>query len=350
MGSFGDWAQLDVFALALTTSVFIFNSFGTILRATVPWGFYSTLMAGMAFWEVSSKMSPPFITPNSNYEAVERHEGEDLEDSVEEDDLFSEVTLFGNFFKLVRGLGVPFFLLKAAGWAVFFAVWYSNSSRSPLNLYEINSTLRSNLPLVTAALSEAVPDSIGGGKLHYDKGTATEILARYLDGLKTVKVENMEIYSGKGALTMRVSGSFDKIQLSLFIGQCLTPDNFFRESNVIPVCDKVFDSLHSWQKVRWSLQVSASCSPMKPFVRDLKLAQVTVDTPMDIKEKFLGVEINVDDLSKRFKEGIQATLQPLMENNEQWIPWGEKKFDLMSLLSHVVSLNTYAGEDRKILG
>jgi hypothetical protein len=166
-----------------------------------------------------------------------------------------------------------------------------------------------------------------------------------LDGLKTVKVNSMEIESAKQQLTMRVGGSFDKVQLSLFIGQCLSPDNFFRDSKEIPVCDKVFDSLHTWKDVKWSLQVQAVCSPKKPFVRDLALARVTVDTAMNVQESVLGVQVNVDDLSKRFKQGIQAALQPLMESKDQWIPWGEDKFDLMGLLSHVVSLNTYAGED-----
>ena len=347
--NFGDWAQLDVFALALTTSIFIFNSFDAILRATVPWGFYSTLMAGMSFWEISSKLAPPFITPGYNYLPVVSRDSEssDAEDGPNPPERsHSGLSSFGVVLRVVQGLGLPFFILKAAGWAIFFAVWYLNSSRSPLNLREINSTLTSNLPLVTVALADVVPNQVGGGKLYYEKGTATEVLARYLDGLKTVKVLNMEIESSKGDLVMRVSGSFDKIQLSLFIGQCLTPDNFFREKQDIPVCDQVFDSLHSWTDVKWSLQVNAACSSYKPFVRNLALAKVTVDTPMNITENILGMEVNVDDLGKRFKQGIQAALQPLMESKDQWIPWGEEKFDLMSLLSHVVSLNTYAGEDR----
>ena len=370
----GEWSHLDVFSISLVTALFVINSFDTTLRAAVPWGFYSVLMAGMSDWEVNKKFLLPIIIPLTRYDSLsDVEEGEkDFElaepvrigrSSSDEGGMSSrsraksqsispvarkdKTSYLSIFVEIVRKLGVPFFLLKALGWVVFFAVWIANSSHPQLDLSELNQTLESNLPLVSASLASVLPERVGDGKLFYERGTTVETLARYLEGFKSVNVTRMRLSSSNGKMVLSVNGSFNDIALSLFIGQCLSPDNLFHDKTVIPSCDQVWDSMHNWTNVKWSVKLTGNCHSKRPFVSQVRLDHVSVDSPMQVQQAVLGglVKLNLDDLSNRFKEGIQSVLKPLMEGKDPWIPWGDKKYELGEFLSQIVALNTHAGED-----
>ncbi|EER07561.1 conserved hypothetical protein, partial [Perkinsus marinus ATCC 50983] len=55
-----EWSQLDVFALALFITLFVFNAF-SLLRAVAPWGFYCVLMAAMSGFELAKHDLPPML-------------------------------------------------------------------------------------------------------------------------------------------------------------------------------------------------------------------------------------------------------------------------------------------------
>ena len=392
-----DWSLIDVFAVALLTSLFSFASF-TLLRAVAPWGFYAVLMAAMSAFEVGKAVQVSLLDQSraNGYSRLDLQQEMDemanefslnssSDDEAQHDDhyhhennktvvmkpggiLYVIVTVF-------RKLGLPFFFLKALGWAVFFLVWYMNSGSGSLDVNSLSATLRSNIPLVSSALKTSIPYGVGMCKnlnfefpppttstfssnkcidksfLYYEKNTAYEVLARWLKGFDKLKIVDMYVSvpaSGKFALTVR--GQFEEIQLSLFIGQCLS--NIFSSSAKFdpkigePVCSKIFDKIHSWSGLVWSVEVSADCYAKSPFVREIEIDEVFLDSEMKIEEEIaFGIKIPVDDLSFHFKQGIKDSIQPLLSQNEPWIPWGPSHYDLQTLLSKLVELNVDGAND-----
>jgi uncharacterized paraquat-inducible protein A len=339
-----EWAHMDMFGIALVTAVFVFNSFDNLLRSEVPWGFYAMLMVSMSSHELFKLSRHGHDTSSPSYTAVD----EDLEATKrqQEEHQLDHQSFPKLIAKIMQKLGITFFVIKAIGWAVFFLLWYINSGREGINLTVLNQTLTGNLPLVSQALSNYLPESIGNGQLFYEKKFPVEILARNMTGFKTSRILDMKLQVFPGdELQFDLHGIFDEISLSLYIGQCLTP---FLNNAKIPICPKVFDNIHKWKDVKWTVKVKAQCNPVKPYVRELKLNSVTVDSSMIIKESLIGIiDLNVEDLSKRFKEGIENTLKPLIENNDSdWIPWGQQKYNLSGLLSHLINLNTPPGDSK----
>ena len=411
-----DWALADVFAVALLTCLFSFSSF-SVLRTSAPWGFYCVLMAAMSAFEIAKTLrhvpssptaylpiahKPLEEVPMEEFGEVEqsssssgdekgpfgpvsprsrRKRGTDSRGSYQRldrigssiaDDRSPVVIKSGLVHVIVtitKRLGLPFFLLKALGWAIFFIVWYMNSGAGSLDLTSLSSTLQANVPLVSAALQTSLPFGIGmcphlaatenvtfvanhteciskPHGLHYEKHTAYEVLARWMSGFPSVGVTEMRIsVPSEKKFLLSVSGQFSHIKLSLFVGQCLA--NFFDDDSnesesaaAVPACSKVFDSVHHWTNVGWSINVRADCSVAAPYVRNIVVDQVKVTSPMKVEEEIaFGLSIPLDDLADHFRDGLKESIEPLLTKSSGWIPWGPRKFDLVSLLSHLVELN-----------
>jgi uncharacterized paraquat-inducible protein A len=374
-----DWALLDVFATALLTSLFAFASF-PVLRTHAPWGFYCILMAAMSAHEVSKNVGQSIVEGPAEYsrltyenEVVEGFELDNMQDEklsnqdyhvsprTSRSDLFKSTRVTGGFAyvvtSVVRRLGLPFFMLKALGWAVFFIIWFMNTSHGSLDIRTLNSTVRGNVRVVTKGLHDALPDAVGmcvdyhndhqgapcidKGNLFYDRNVAYEVLARWMSGFREVEIVDMYVsVPVERKLLLTVRGVFKKIHLSLFIGQCL--GNLFGDESGkgIPYCSKVFDEVHSWKDVTWGIQVEADCDRNSPYVRNIIINQVTLESEMKIEQSIgWGFSLPIEDLSEEFKQGIRQSIQPLLVNREPWIPWGPRNYDLTSLLSMLVELN-----------
>jgi hypothetical protein len=382
-----DWALLDVFAVALLTSLFAFASF-SVLRATAPWGFYCVLMAAMSAYEVGKAVQVSLMDAPSGYSRLHEDHGIELPtvnpsmdfDEKNSDDTDSPTRLRALaasaptstvvvksgivyvIVTIIKRLGLPFFMLKALGWAVFFIVWYMNTSGGSLDLNSLSATLRSNIPLVASALRSNLPEAVGmcsdyqktfpssspgpvcvdKGYLHYEKNSAYEVLARWLAGFPRVDIADMYVSvprENKIALTVR--GVFKEVTLSLFIGQCL--GQWFggtEDDEKIPKCSSVFDEVHAWTNVSWAVEVEADCASSSPYVRNIIVDEVNLDSDMKIEQEIaFGISLPLDDLSEEFKRGIRDSIQPMLARSEPWIPWGPKQYDLTSLLSKLVELN-----------
>ena len=181
--------------------------------------------------------------------------------------------------------------------------------------------------------------------LYYTKNAAFEVLARWLRGFDKITVVDMYVsVPAENKLALTVKGEFAQIDLSLFIGQCLgnlfSPSDDTDESNTLPKCSKVFDQIHSWKNIGWSVEVAADCSRADPFVQNIFIDEVLLDSEMTIQEEIaFGISVPVDDLSAHFKQGIRDSIQPLLVSKKGWIPWGPQHLDLASLLSKLVKLN-----------
>jgi len=438
-----DWSLVDVFAVALLTSLFAFASF-PILRASAPWGFYCVLMAAMSAYEVIKVVQTSFMdAPGSsagyqqvtgahastaaggNLEMITLSESldeefgvvpiDDVSDSSSTEAKSPKVkrryyggkdyspvgggpggefpqptappvlksTIVNVIVTIFRRLGLPFFILKALGWGIFFFIWFLNSTGASLDLASLSSTLRSNIPFVSSAIKEAVPYGVGicedlvssegvgsdlfivsntsttggvapAGKstcidkpyLHYEKHTTYEVLARWMSGFKNVTVTDMYLsIPEEKTFSLIVSGQFDEIKLSLFVGQCLgnifsSDDDEGEEAKKIPQCSSIFDSVHAWNNVTWSIEVDAVCSPTVPFVQNIHVDEVNLGKELTIEEEIaFGISVPLDSMSAQFKDGIKQAIQPLLVQKNGWIPWGPKMYDLPGLLSHLVELN-----------
>ena len=412
-----DWSLVDVFAVALMTSLFAFASF-SVLRASAPWGFYCVLMAAMSAYEVIKaiqtsmldapgstggyqQVSPGVTVPTASElvpfpskssddgiysddsgsvhhddEApadielrTRRHRGSDYSPiSIEPDRPPSpsrQVVLKSSFVTvlvtIIKRLGLPFFMLKAIGWGIFFIVWFMNSGGGSLDLSSLSSTLRSNIPVVTTAIKEAVPFGIGMCKdlgvpktakciekpyLHYEKHTTYEVLARWMSGFQDVVVTDMYLsIPDDEKFSLVVRGEFSEIKLSLFVGQCLSSIfDSHSDNKTIPVCSPVFDRVHAWRNVTWSIDVEADCNPSSPFVRNIHVDEIVLGNELKIEEEIaFGFSVPLDDMGEEFKQGIKESIEPLLTAKAAWIPWGPRMFDLPGLLSHLVDLNADGG-------
>jgi uncharacterized paraquat-inducible protein A len=372
-----DWALLDVFAVALLTSLFAFASF-SVLRTAAPWGFYCVLMAAMSAYEVGKAVQVSLTDNPGNYvklpEDGEGVELQDLGDEKKGSDLDSPENqrtptpskkptyivksgIIHVIITIIKRLGIPFFMLKALGWAIFFIVWYMNTQAGSLDIKTLSATLKTNVPLVSRALQSSLPSAIGmcdhfghpgcleKGYLHYEKNSAYEVLARRISGFQKVEISDMFVsVPGKKKLSLNVKGSFLEVNLSLFIGQCF--GQWFggdSDPTQIPQCSSVFDEIHSWNNVKWSLEVEADCNENRPYVRNIVVDEVILESEMKIAQEIgFGISLPIDDLSEQFKKGIKDSIQPLLAKEEPWIPWGPANYDLTSLLSKLVELNTDA--------
>ncbi|KAF4695006.1 hypothetical protein FOZ60_006129 [Perkinsus olseni] len=416
-----EWSQLDVFALALFITLFVFNAF-SLLRAVAPWGFYCVLMAAMSGFELAKHDLPPMLR-TAQHDLLEMAEidediceGASVESGViikhrrdhssssfsEErlrsrvDSVASTVTIAKSrrlgsccrgLVRIVQKLGLPFFVLKAIGWIVFFVIWWVNSGNASLDLAGVNETLKENAPLVTSGLRDFLPNMVGQcpgelpqagicrdvGPLYHDKSAVMEVLARWLSGLRSVSVEGLSlVVPGESELEMSIAGSFDELSMSLYIGQCITPDNLFRSTNDTadgnngtklekPICSALWDKVYSWKQVPlggdqqcvlvgvdvcgvlyesyvgWSLIISASCNEEWPYVRNIAIKDVTLDQSLKISEQLVfGITINVDDLTTRFREGFQKALLPYIVSKSPWIHWGADEYDMSELLNQLM--------------
>jgi hypothetical protein len=264
---------------------------------------------------------------------------------------------------IIKRLGLPFFMLKALGWAIFFIVWYMNSGAGTLDVKSLSSTLRSNMPLVESALQTSLPAAVGVCEhfrnvtnmttrscvdkqfLHYEKNSAYEVLARWLSGFDGVKLTDMYIaVPVRNKLSLNVKGIFDSVKLSLFIGQCLggwfSSEEEAETVRPIPRCSSVFDEIHEWRNITWSIEVEADCAAASPYVRNIVVDEIALDSQMKIEQEIgWGLSVPLDDLGDKFKQGIRDSIQPLLAKKEEWIPWGPKQYDLTTLLSKLVELN-----------
>ncbi|KAF4661686.1 hypothetical protein FOZ61_003020 [Perkinsus olseni] len=399
-----EWSQLDVFALALFITLFVFNAF-SLLRAVAPWGFYCVLMAAMSGFELAKHDLPPMLRTAQHdllkmaeidedicegasvvSGVIIKHRRDHSSSSFSEERLRSRVDSVAStvtiaksrrlgsccrgLVRIVQKLGLPFFVLKAIGWIVFFVIWWVNSGNASLDLAGVNETLKENAPLVTSGLRDFLPNMVGQcpgelpqadicrdvGPLYHDKSAVMEVLARWLSGLRSVSVEELSlVVPGESELEMSIAGSFDELSMSLYIGQCITPDNLFRSTNDTadgnngtklekPICSALWDKVYSWKQVGWSLIISASCNEEWPYVRNIAIKDVTLDQSLKISEQLVfGITINVDDLTTRFREGFQKALLPYIVSKSPWIHWGADEYDMSELLNQLVSLNSNAG-------
>ena len=434
-----DWSLVDVFAVALMTSLFAFASF-SILRASAPWGFYCVLMAAMSAYEVIKAIqtsmldapgstagyrpvSPGITIPTASelvpYPAkssddgiysddsgvyndeengggivnektpielrTRRYKGADyspVSDTSGDDEHYrsssqhhhsqgggQQVVLKSNMITvivtIIKRLGLPFFMLKAIGWGIFFLVWFMNSGSGSLNLDSLSSTLKSNTPFVTSAIREAGPFGIGmcldmkeklhpvsdakcieKPYLHYEKHTTYEVLARWMSGFQQVTVNDMYLsIPSDEKFALVVQGEFSLIKLSLFVGQCLA--SIFgddTDDTKIPKCSSVFDRIHEWKNVTWSIDVEADCNSVSPFVRNIHVDEVLLGNELKIEEEIaFGFSVPLDNMGEEFKQGIKQSIEPLLTAKSGWIPWGPRMFDLPGLLSHLVDLNVDGG-------
>lgn len=92
-----------------------------------------------------------------------------------------------------------------------------------------------------------------------------EVMSRWLSGLRSVTVEELSLgVPRESELEMSIAGSFDELSMSLYIGQCITPDNLFRSTNDTmetndgngtkkkfgkPICSALWDKVYSWKQV-----------------------------------------------------------------------------------------------------
>ena len=364
-----DWSLLDVFAVALLTSLFAFASF-SVLRATAPWGFYCVLMAAMSAYEVVKAVQVSLMDAPDGYTRLTPDEDTDTEGTELQridDDVNSEARappsaktfvvksgIVHVIVTIAKRLGLPFFMLKALGWAIFFLVWWMNTSNGSLDIGTLSATLRENSPLVTSALAKSLPEAVGmcdkfqatstttdsscleKGRLYYEKNKAYEVLAKWMSGFHSVSILDMFVsVPEQDRLSLTVRGKFDQVNLSLFIGQCL--GQLFGASEE---CSSVFDEVHSWRDVKWSIEVEADCATDSPFVRNMIVDEVILESELKLEQKIgWGISLPLEDLSEHFKNGVRDSVQPLLTKKEAWIPWGPKQYDLTSLLSMLVELN-----------
>ncbi|KAF4673904.1 hypothetical protein FOL47_009935 [Perkinsus chesapeaki] len=254
--------------------------------------------------------------------------------------------------RLLQRMTGTVLIIKGVSWGIFFIVWSMHTTMPPVDLDVINLSLRGNLPLINGALQATLPSSlgactsdsmhlapkpcVGNSSLYYVRERVYEVNARWVSGLKTTKLDNIYLsVPQENRLALSIEGVIGELPLSLFVGQCVTPDTWFTGR-----CDKLWDNTDACCGTDKHFQVvlQSVCSEEYPFVRQITVENISVQQ-ITIQEQFLGlISISLSDVTTTLQEALTKELQPFLMNNA-FIPWGGQTLSLGELINKILALN-----------
>ncbi|PFH35287.1 hypothetical protein BESB_061740 [Besnoitia besnoiti] len=143
-------------------------------------------------------------------------------------------------------------------------------------------------------------------------------------------------------LTVDIGGRISELNLSLRIGQCMTPDAW-----KAPTCDTLWDNTTSCcgKNITFSAQLEARCTDTPPtYFSAFNVTDFHV-SPLKVNESVLGLfNVTVANITKGVEREIKAQIQSFLSPENRFIPWDEDtKLSLQELANHLVAVNAPAG-------
>eukprot|EP01123_Difflugia_compressa_P015547 TRINITY_DN87_c1_g1_i1.p1 TRINITY_DN87_c1_g1~~TRINITY_DN87_c1_g1_i1.p1 ORF type:complete len:251 (+),score=34.10 TRINITY_DN87_c1_g1_i1:58-810(+) len=208
-----------------------------------------------------------------------------------------------------------------------FCSCYTNPIIDGLNkeiqliLPDINTSIQSNVPSSIGNCNDNNPpqpcqciDS-GCDYLYFiHQKYEYEAYARWITGLRTGSLTSIVLSAEDGGktITVSVTGLFQELPVSLWIGECFTFDR----------CVKIWDNEDGCCGTNKHFQVFVSVSCVNttyPFLNNIRVDNVTVDK-FEITEKIVGININIIDITNSIEAAINSFLSQYL-TTVKWIPY-----------------------------
>eukprot|EP00948_MAST-09A_sp_MAST-9A-sp1_P003586 g3586.t1 len=179
----------------------------------------------------------------------------------------------------------------------------------------VNKQLIANIPQTYGDCTSKSPPQPceGSDNLYYvHKKWEYKAIGRWITGLKTINITNLVFAQAKQAnflqntpaeISLTVSGLFESLPLSLYIGECFTFDQ----------CSILWDNTHGCcgANKHFKISVNAVCGAKgdKNFPIDrLTVGAVTLDK-FEITEKIIGIKINVEDITGAVAGAVTSAMK-----------------------------------------
>ncbi|EUT93168.1 hypothetical protein PFAG_00296 [Plasmodium falciparum Santa Lucia] len=229
---------------------------------------------------------------------------------------------------------------------IFLMVFFKKEPIFRFNMPSVNKRL--NNFFKSTSFHEIIPNSVGKcktkkyiakepcfnvGHIYHEEKTFYHATLLFLQGLRSVKIMNMNFYYEKGIYYLSLDGYFKHIIGPLFLKLCLG-------TNFCPISTYAF---LVGSKPTFSVNVAVQCNNKKPpyymtdiIVKDLKITKIEIVKHSDVID---NVDIKLDDVQDRVQEKVNA----MLEAKKKIIVWKNQKYHLEGFLNYLISKNALSG-------
>ncbi|KYN93594.1 putative membrane protein, partial [Plasmodium reichenowi] len=229
---------------------------------------------------------------------------------------------------------------------IFLMVFFKKEPIFRFNMPSVNKRL--NNFFKSTNFHEIIPNSVGKcktkkyiakepcfnvGRIYHEEKTFYHATLLFLQGLRSVKIMNMNFYYENGIYYLSLDGYFKHIIGPLFLKLCLG-------TNFCPISTYAF---LVGSKPTFSVNVAVQCNNKKPpyymtdiIVKDLKITKIEIVKHSDVID---NVDIKLDDVQDRVQEKVNA----MLEAKKKIIVWKNQKYHLEGFLNYLISKNALSG-------
>ncbi|EPR62079.1 hypothetical protein TGGT1_224935 [Toxoplasma gondii GT1] len=236
-------------------------------------------------------------------------------------------------------------------------------------------------PLIPASVGDCTAESpepppepcVGHSILYHYQNAYYEATARWVSGVNTTEIEEIRVSSRDKAhratftwetgerveklddrnpareekddplwIAVDVSGRIAELNLSLRIGQCLTPDSWRS-----PTCDTLWDNTTSCcgKNITFAARLEARCTETPPtYLSAFSITEFRVSS-LTINESVLGLfSVTVANITDAVEQELKRQIQTYLEPDNKFIPWDkDTKVSLQALVNHLTVVNAPGG-------
>jgi len=204
----------------------------------------------------------------------------------------------------------------------------------------LNAFVAANMGQLNALVKQHVPNSLGNCNDHnppqpcqcfngcnnlyfVHKKWQYKAYARWISGLQTGHFTNITFSAVPGTISIRVTGLFDALPLSLWIGECLTFDQ----------CVKIWDNTEGCcgTNKHFAMDIDLTCSNSTPHLTAARIRDLQLD-PFVITEKIVGVKVDLQDITNTI-EGVVTSLITDYLTTKKFIPYNGTQVTLLQFVN-----------------
>jgi len=135
--------------------------------------------------------------------------------------------------------------------------------------------------------------------------------ARWITGLRTGHLTSVVFSAISGGISVAVSGVFDGLPISLYIGECFTFDQ----------CSILWDNTDGCCGLNkhFRVDVAVNCQNTYPYLSNIRLANLVLDK-LEVTEQIIGINIDIEDITNSIGAIIAGLLTDYL-TKESFIPY-----------------------------
>lgn len=128
---------------------------------------------------------------------------------------------------------------------------------------------------------------------------AYKVKARWISGINTLRVDQIQLASGGGHFTLQVSGALEDLKLRLQVEQCITFDR----------CTSIFDNSDGCcgREKRFTVKLRMQCSSGFPYLTSPQFESIEMDK-LQITQRIGPVNIKIKDITGLVKGQVSTNV------------------------------------------